>query len=73
MFMCIHTNPGYWQIWIEYILTKSVAPLDHDEMKMDLLLANVKNDIFPLISTVILPKVLNLCYPMHIETLAVIY
>ena len=35
------------------------------------MLVNRKNDIFPPISTIILPKVLTLCYPVHLETLAV--
>ena len=58
---------------VEYILTESASPLDRDEVKMDLVLVNMKNNIFPLISTIILPKVLILCYPVHIETLAVIF
>ena len=38
---------------------------------MDLMLANMKNNIFRLISTVIIPELFTLCYPIHIETLAV--
>ena len=34
---------------------------------------NEKNGIFYLISTIILPKVLIMCYPVRLETLAVIY
>ena len=133
----------YWQICVEYILTRSTSPLDSDEVKMypwwrhqmetfsawlalcagnspvpvnsplkgqwrgalmfplicvwindwvnnheagDLrrhrghydvnvmsLPANMRNDIFALIPTIILPKVLTLCYPLHLETLAVIH
>ena len=40
---------------------------------MDLMLVSMKNYICPLIFTIILPNVLTLRYPMHIETLAVIY
>ena len=55
------TNHGYWKINIDYILTKSSSPLDRNEIKMDLMLVNMKN-IFPLISTI-------MCYPAHPETL----
>ena len=40
---------------------------------MDPMLVNMKNDILPLISVIILPKVLTLYHPVHIETLAAIY
>ena len=33
------------------------------------MLVNMKNNIFPLISTIILPKVLTLYYAVHHETL----
>ena len=59
-------------ICVEYIFVQSSSPLDR-EVKMDLMLVNMKNNLFPLISTIILPKVLTLCYPVHLETLAVIY
>ena len=54
-------------------LTKSASSLDRDEVNMDLMLVSVNNNIFPLISTIILPKVLTLCYPVHIEKVAVIH
>ena len=57
---------------VTYILTRFASPLDRDELKMDLMHVNMKSDIFPLISTIVLPKVLTLCYPGHLETLAVI-
>ena len=40
---------------------------------MDLMLVNMKNDIFPLISTIILHKVLILGDLVHLETLVAIY
>ena len=67
------TDPGYWKFCVEYILTGIAWPLEHDEVKIDLMLVNMKNNIFPLISAIILPKVLTPCYPLHIETLTVIY
>ena len=48
------SNPGNW-----YILTRSASLLDSDEVKMALMLANMKNDIFALTSIIILPKVLS--------------
>ena len=41
--------------------------------KMDVRFADMKNDIVPLITTIIHPKVLTLSYSGHIETLFVIY
>ena len=67
------THPWYWKICIEYILTQNAALQDCDEVKLDLLLVNRNNCIFPPISANILPKVLILCYLLRIETLAVIY
>ena len=67
------TNPGYWQICVEHVLTRSVLPLDRDEVKTDLMLTNMKNDLCPLISTIVPKKILTLCYPVYFETLAVIY
>ena len=64
------TKPGYLKISIEYILTKSAMLL---KVKLDLMLVNTTNDMFPLTSVMILQKVLTLCNPVHIETLAVIY
>ena len=40
---------------------------------MDLMLVKMKNNIFPPIYTIIRPKVLTLCYPVQLKTLAVIY
>ena len=50
-----------------YHLTVGVvaSPIDRDEVKTDLMLANMTNNIF-------LPNVLTLFYPIHIETLSVI-
>ena len=59
-------NPGYWQTSVEYILTRNASPLVRDDVKTNLMLANMKNDIFPLISAIIFPKV-------HIELMAVIH
>ena len=62
-------KPGHWQICVEYILTRSALPLDRDEIKW----FNMTNNTYSLVSTIILPKVLILCYPLHLETLTVIY
>ena len=67
------TNPGSWHICAEYILTRSDSPLDRDVVKMDPLLANMTNNVFLPIFAIILPKMLTLCYPVHFETLPVIY
>ena len=56
-----------------HILSKSASPLDRDEVKLGLMLVNRNNDRFSLISGIILPKVLTQCYPIYIETMAVIY
>ena len=58
---------------MEYNLTKSASQLDRDEIEMDLMLVNMENNIYLLISTIILPKVLILCYSVHLETLGAIY
>ena len=50
------TNPGYGQICVNPILTRWASPPDRDGIKTDLMLANMKNDIFPLISTIVLPR-----------------
>ena len=69
------TNRVYWYMYIcvEYILTRSASPLDHHEVKMNPMLTNMTNDIFHLIPTILLTKVLALCYPVNLEILAVIY
>ena len=66
-------NPVHWQICIEHILTRNASPLDRDEIKIDLMLTNMKSNIFPLISTIILTKVLTPFYSVHHEMLTVIY
>ena len=67
------TNPGYWQIYVEHILTRSALPLARYEAKTDLMCTSMKNYVFPLISCIILPKVFTLCYPVDLEMLAIIY
>ena len=54
-------NRGCWQIYAAYILTRRASSLDRDEVKTGLILANMKNITFPLISIIILPSVLTLC------------
>ena len=59
----ITNSPGYWRICAnEYILNNSASPVDWDEVKMDLMLVNMKRKIFILISTIVLPKLLAMCY-----------
>ena len=67
------TNPGCCQIPAEYILTRSASPLDRDEVKMDLMLANMNGNRFPVISTIIFLTMLTTCYMVHLEILPVIY
>ena len=66
-------KPGYWQICVWYILARNASPRDRDEVKTDLMLAAMKNKIFPLISITDLLKVLTLCYQVHLEMLVLIY
>ena len=54
-------------------MIRNSSPLGGDEVKMDLMLVNMKNNMMPLISTIILPKVLTLCYVVQIETYAMVY
>ena len=67
------TIPRYWQIRVEYILANIASPLDRDEVILDMMLTNMKNDLFPLIPTIIFPKGLTPCFPVHLDTLVVIY
>ena len=68
-----HRQPEYWQICIRYISAWSASSLHCDELSMDPMVLNRKYDIFPRISTVILPKVLARLYPVQPEMLAMIY
>ena len=65
-------NPRYCKLCMDYILTRSAPPVDRDEVNMDLIHAYMKTDIFPLISTIILPRVLTPCYPVRLEIFSVI-
>ena len=56
--------------WHNYMI---VSPQDRDEVKLDMMLANMRNVVFPLVSTIVLPKVSTLCCPLHLKTLAGIY
>ena len=67
------TNPGYWNICVVYILPKRASPQGRDEIEMNLMLINMKNNICRLISNIIVPEVLALYYPVHIETLVMNY
>ena len=55
------------------IFNRSALLPPRDEVTMDPTLLNMKNDKLPLISNIILPKMLTLLYPVHPEMLAVIY
>ena len=46
---------------VKYILARSASSPDLYEVTTDLMLANMKNDIFPLISFIILMKALTPC------------
>ena len=49
----------YWKEWVEYMLERCASPPDGDKPTLIIMLANVKNDIFLLGSTIIRPKVLS--------------
>ena len=66
-------NPMYWQMFIGGILVRSVASPDRGEETTGLMLPDMNNDIFLRISIIIIPKLLNLRYPVQPETLPVIY
>ena len=68
-----YRQPEYWQICIRYISAWSTLSLHCDELSMDPMVLNRKYDIFPRISTVILPKVLARLYHVQPEMLAMIY
>ena len=67
-----NANPGYWQTCVENILSKGVSSPDGEEHATSLVFANMKNDIFPQISNMILLNVLTLCRPVKLETSSVI-
>ena len=51
------------------MFAKRVLSTHRDEVTADLVLHNIRNDIFSQISTIILPKVLTLLYPVQPKTL----
>ena len=67
------TSKGHWQICVEHILTRNASQPDREEVKMNLMLASMTNNIFTRISTIIHPKVFTLYYSVHLEMLAVAY
>ena len=46
--------------WVHF--TRRGSLLDRSEVKMDLMLFNMKNNIFSLISAIIIPNEFTLCY-----------
>ena len=62
-------NPGIG-IFALRTFWQSASPLYRDGVKTDLIPTTMINDMFPLTSAIILPKVLTLCYLIHLETLA---
>ena len=60
-------------MYVGYILTRSASSPDYNEVTTDLMLHNMKNTKFPLMSTMILPKVSTLLYLVRRETLVMIY
>ena len=57
-------NAGYWQMCIEYIFARGVSSPHHDEVTTDPMLLSMGNNIFPLISHIILQKVLTVLSPV---------
>ena len=41
--------------WVVYIVARSTLPPESDELTIGRMLADMKNNIFPLISTIIFP------------------
>ena len=58
---------------IGYIFAISASSPHRDEVTTDLMLTNRKTDIFPLISSVILPNVLTLFNHVQPEILVTVY
>ena len=54
-------------------MTRITSPFDCNKVKTDLMLANINDDIFPLISTIVILNVLTLCFPVYLIRLAVIH
>ena len=66
-------NPGSWQMCVGYIFARSASSPQRDEVRTEWMLLSMENNVFPLISNIILPKVSTLLYPVQPEMLAVIY
>ena len=64
---CLDINHVLNTFCVQYILTKIASLLDRDEVKINKMLVNMKTNSFPLIATIIFPRVLTLCYPVHLE------
>ena len=67
------TITEYWQMCVGYTFVRRTLSSNHDEVTMDLMLLNVTNDVFLLISHIILPKVFTMQYPVQPGRLAEIY
>ena len=63
---------GYWQICIEYIVTKRALSPDSDELTTGLIVTDMEKDVFHVHSTMIDSKMLALYYRLHIGTSSVI-
>ena len=60
-------NIGYSNMCVGYIISINTSSARRDEVKTDTMFLNVKNDIFLLISNIILPEVLILLYAVQPE------
>ena len=58
---------------VGYFFVRSASLPRRDEVTTGPTVLNMTNNIFPLVSNVIIPKVLTLFYSAHYETLAVVY
>ena len=66
-------NPEYWIMCVRYIFSRSASSPHRDYIMTDPILPNMIDAKFPLISTIIILRVLNLLYPIQPETLGVIH
>ena len=66
-------TPGIHSCALSIFWSDAPCRQTRDEITTDLMSINMKNNIFPLISTIIRPNMLTLCCPVQLETLGVVY
>ena len=66
-------NPECRQVCVGYIFARSASLLHRKKVTTNPMHPNMKDNIFHITSSIILPRLLNLRYPVQPETLAVSY